>query len=458
VTADTDADRAVGNMMRFDNLQPGADGTIVVNFYSPGRVQPPPPAQPIRGPGINGMQLLINPPPVGAPPVITQQPASQNGIVGGQVTLTVAATGPSLTYQWLKNGQPIHGATDATYTLSNLTTNDPGNYAVAISNPAGTIRSRTVVVDVLKTVQITEDLIVYLPFDDGDGVVATNGVAGGQDGQVVGEPFPSWPIGQIGTSLQLNGSSDYVFVPNYTKPSAAVTIAGWVASADGTWGPIINNYVSGRSGIGQAGQFFINVVPGVDPAPTMLVGDIEVGPNSVRAAGAINGSAFDYHHFALSANGRTMSIYWDGALVSTVDYLGNINAAVDPWLSIGANLSNSGPGDPNVALNGNPFNGAVDDIAMWNRSLSGVEIQGLYNGGIAGQGVSQVPPVLNPALAITRTGSDVTISWPANLTTFTLQSTPSLKPANWTTVNGVANNSITITAPADTKYYRLIKQ
>jgi hypothetical protein len=60
VTSDTPAARTVGNTMRFDNLQPG-DGRIQLRFFSADRAQPPPPADPIRGPGVSGLQLLLNP-------------------------------------------------------------------------------------------------------------------------------------------------------------------------------------------------------------------------------------------------------------------------------------------------------------------------------------------------------------------------------------------------------------
>jgi hypothetical protein len=60
VTSDTPATRAVGNTIRFDHLQPG-DGCIQLRFFSPDRFQPPPPAEPVYGPGINGVQLLLNP-------------------------------------------------------------------------------------------------------------------------------------------------------------------------------------------------------------------------------------------------------------------------------------------------------------------------------------------------------------------------------------------------------------
>jgi hypothetical protein len=60
VAPDAPPGLAVGNTLRFDHLQPG-DGRIQLRFFSPDRAQPPPPAETIRGPGISGLQLLLNP-------------------------------------------------------------------------------------------------------------------------------------------------------------------------------------------------------------------------------------------------------------------------------------------------------------------------------------------------------------------------------------------------------------
>jgi hypothetical protein len=394
VTSDTAASRGVGNFMRFDNLVPGSDGTIQIRFYSPGRAQPPG-AQPIRGPGVNGFQLVLNAPDVGAPPVITQQPVSANAIVGGQVTLLVEAAGPSLAYQWLKNGQPIAGATGSTLTLSGLRTNDAGNYSVAISNPAGRIRSRTAVVDVLATAQITAGLITYFKFDEPqDSTVVTNSAtaAGKQNGEARGF-FQDFSFGQIGNAIFMaSPDQKRVFVPGYPKPSAAMTIAGWVNSSSDAWGPIINNWVASQP-IGSSGQFQIEADKVTDPDLgdiTVLSAQIEVGPNKVATSGTVDGTLNVWHHFALSGNGVTLSLYWDGRLVGSVDYLGAINAGPFPWLSIGADIT-----DPTVDPTRYFDNGAFDDFAMWNRSLSDIEVLGVYNGGLAGRDVSQVPPVLN---------------------------------------------------------------
>src|SRR5207249_8815670 len=138
-------------------------------------------------------------------------------------------------------------------------TNDIGNYFVTVSNGAGTVHSRVAVVGILPSNQLSLGLISYYKFDDGDGLVATNAVPGGQNLQVLGgNTFPDWPPGQVGTALTLE-PGDYGFVPNYPK-AATITVAGWVNSDNDTWGPIINNWLNGQVK-GSSGQFTIDVFP-----------------------------------------------------------------------------------------------------------------------------------------------------------------------------------------------------
>jgi len=444
VTSETAATRGVGNMLRFDNVQPGPDGIVLIRFYSPGRVDLPG-GDPIRGPGLNGLQLVLSAPSVGAPPVITRQPVSANAIVGGQVTLVVEATGPGLSYQWLRNGQAIAGATDSQFTLSNLQTNDAGNFSVVVSNPAGRVASRTAVVGVVASAQITFGLITHFKFDENGETTAVNSAPGGQNGQVQGGvPFPV--TGRIGNGLELNGSSTYVFVPNYPKVSKALTVSGWI-QPNGV-GPIVNNWVEGQT-TGLSGQFLVDLVQ--ENGVLTVRAQIEVGPNRVIATSpldGVQGDPFDWHHFAVSANGVTLSIYWDGQLLATVDYLGSINSTPTlPWLAIGGALG------ADTVLQGTPLFANLDDLALWNRSLSDIELKGVFDGGLAGQNVAQVPPVLNinrspianNDLVSTAAGAPVTVSVLANDTDpdgDTLDLTSVTAPAHGTATLISSNNTV----------------
>ena len=75
-------------------------------------------------------------------PMITTQPGPQTVLVGRTVTLSVVASGsPAPTYQWIKDGVPVAGATSATLTLSNVTTAQAGQYSVMVTNGGGAVTS-----------------------------------------------------------------------------------------------------------------------------------------------------------------------------------------------------------------------------------------------------------------------------------------------------------------------------
>ena len=68
-----------------------------------------------------------SPSPIVTRPAITTQPSNQTAAVGGAATFIVEVTGSApLSYQWLKGGVPIAGATSATYTTPVVALADDG--------------------------------------------------------------------------------------------------------------------------------------------------------------------------------------------------------------------------------------------------------------------------------------------------------------------------------------------
>ena len=60
-------------------------------------------------------------------PVISQQPQDQTVSAGSTVVFNVTATAAhTLFYQWLKNGAPLFGATNAVLTFTNVQSDDMG--------------------------------------------------------------------------------------------------------------------------------------------------------------------------------------------------------------------------------------------------------------------------------------------------------------------------------------------
>ena len=87
-------------------------------------------------------QLGVQLQPSSVPPTITQQPAGETVTAGGTAVFQVGASGGGvLTYQWQFNGTNLASATNATLALSNVTTNEAGNYLVIVGNPGGSVTS-----------------------------------------------------------------------------------------------------------------------------------------------------------------------------------------------------------------------------------------------------------------------------------------------------------------------------
>lgn len=93
-----------------------------------------------------------------APPQITTPPQAQSGAPGDSITLSVAASGIGLSYQWIKNGQEIPGQTASTLVLFPLQVSDAGNYQVRVSNSVGSATSTAVAVLVVTPVPVVPAL------------------------------------------------------------------------------------------------------------------------------------------------------------------------------------------------------------------------------------------------------------------------------------------------------------
>ena len=78
---------------------------------------------------------------------ITVQPADQSLTPGQSASLSVTAAGTgTLSYQWYQDGNPISGATNATYPIASASVTDTGSYTVKVSNAYGYETSATATV------------------------------------------------------------------------------------------------------------------------------------------------------------------------------------------------------------------------------------------------------------------------------------------------------------------------
>jgi hypothetical protein len=103
----------------------------------------------------NGLQAYeIVRSPTAEPPAISTGPADTEVLEGGDVSFSVAATGTlPLSYQWLFGEAEIEGATEATLTLTGVTPDQAGEYAVRITNEADSVVSDPALLTVIPLVK-----------------------------------------------------------------------------------------------------------------------------------------------------------------------------------------------------------------------------------------------------------------------------------------------------------------
>src|SRR5215469_4088802 len=89
-------------------------------------------------------------------PVITAQPQNATVNVGGNAAFSVSASGSGLSYQWLRGGKAIAGASGSSYALNAVSaSDDQAQLSVTVSNTGGQVTSSVAVLTVLSPPSIT---------------------------------------------------------------------------------------------------------------------------------------------------------------------------------------------------------------------------------------------------------------------------------------------------------------
>ena len=75
-------------------------------------------------------------------PLLIGEPADASVAPGSPASFAVSVNGPSLRYEWFKDGSPIAAATNSTFTITNVVLGNQGSYQVIVTNFAGSVTSR----------------------------------------------------------------------------------------------------------------------------------------------------------------------------------------------------------------------------------------------------------------------------------------------------------------------------
>ncbi len=202
-----------------------------------------------------------------------------------------------------------------------------------------------------------------------DGVSILDRVSG-SDGVVItrGSRRPPFAPGKIGTSGRFDGPRDgaFVFVPDYPKAtSSELSGSLWVqATSLARKGTIISN-----ASHHKPGQFELSLVR--DSGRLALVITDDAG-QKIEARTEQPFPIGSWHHVAFSIAHSEIKLYIDGTAVAHATHQGLKTTQLPPALGIGAR-----PNERKQSAN-NFWHGRIDEVALFNHTLSADDIASLY--------------------------------------------------------------------------------
>ncbi|WP_163709900.1 HYR domain-containing protein, partial [Mangrovibacterium lignilyticum] len=182
--------------------------------------------------------------------VITSQPSNTPVCVGEPASLTVAASGDELTYQWYKGGVPITGATSETLSFSSVSLSDDGSYYVWVKGaaPCDSVKSNTATLNVDAAITITTQP-ASITKCEGTSVsfnIAANAGGAQLAYQWYKKGSPDTPVGSNSSSYTISGitpahAGDYYVVVSgpagFTCSSVTSNTATLTVNTNGTINP-----------------------------------------------------------------------------------------------------------------------------------------------------------------------------------------------------------------------------
>lgn len=238
------------------------------------------------------------------------------------------------------------------------------------------------------------DFVLHAPLDTSALIGATASDLAGtpEDGTINGAGVTN-PAGQIAEALDFPGAdSDFLdFGDVYDPGTGSYTVSFWFNAADVS----ATSYLASKGNVGSSDPgWSLFIQSGTLIARGQRVG----GASGERFSQSIGGAIADatWHHVALVIDTDTNTVrgYLDG---SNTGWVAGGGGGVVDTLVPGGDVSSAD--DLLVARRssaGAPFDGAVDDLAIWTRALSASEVATLFSNGGSGLDASSLPPPAPP--------------------------------------------------------------
>lgn len=386
-------------------------------------------------------------------PQITGNPASPVTLYAGRtLTLSARAVGSApLSYQWRTNGVPvtdvgnISGSTTPTLVITNVGPANAGDYDLVVTNTSGWATSTVARVSVVvprpgyDAAVVALKPLAYYRLNETGGTIA-NEYSGGFNGTynagvtlgVAGPrnpPFLGLETTNVGIQVITNLAGSYVTAPFGSLGLNTVTMTAWVypvGDMDPYAGIIVSRGGTAGGGFGYTGGQ-IGYTWNGNSANTYNFRSGLVPPLNQWSFVALVVTPTNAIVYMSNTSGQASAT---NVLAHTADVFGT-------WFIGRDNNSNADDGTRN-------FNGMIDEVAIFNYSLSPSQIQQLYTVAATGPQVT---------LSYQRSGNNVILTWPAGTL---LQATEATAPAaSWTPVPGNPVGTYTVTPDQSRMFFKV---
>jgi hypothetical protein len=385
-------------------------------------------------------------------PAITGTTANMAITVGQPIALSVTATGTApLTYEWAKDGVVIPTATSSSYNVAASTALDSGKYTITVRNAKGAATKDIFVNVVSPGADLSNGLVVHLPFDGNYNDTSGRGNNASASGT------PDFGTGKLGQALHVQATTDgsvenfaTLGYPDDLKFTDATdfSISMWVNVTSQTDDhPFISNKDWGSSNnkgwgiFSQSGGNLRDQVTGT-------------GGTKFSVNPAVNWKDNAWHNIIVTFKRNVESVaYFDGVPVLTSPLLTSGTIDTDD-LSLAVNIGQDGTGHYTDG-GGSSMDALIDDVGIWRRVITPNEAGTVYLNGLAGQsigGSGGQPKIVTSALV----GTQLHIVATGASATAKLQTRASFAPGTtWQDV-GPFTGTADIPASTGTAFYRVV--
>lgn len=267
-------------------------------------------------------------------------------------------------YNVYEQGTKIDSTKDTYYTHGGLTPSTTYTYTVTAFDGAGNESGHSN--PAKATTEAAIKPLGYWRLDEGSGMVAHDYSGAGFDGDIVGGAKWSFK-GKIGKALVFDGQDDHINLGTIDIPGEQLTMAAWVKANSFT--AYCDNRILSKSTGSSTDDHFWMLSTIESGGNTRLRFRLKTkGKTTTLIANSGNVPVDQWVHVAATYDGAVMRLYQNGAPVGQCAKSGAIaqNASVPALIGINANYYK-------------PWDGLMDEVCIYDRTLSKGEIQTLMS-------------------------------------------------------------------------------